>query len=160
VGSLQWRKVDLRIIAAPTATCTPKWPGRFRMDLYYRINVFALRLPPLRQRKEDIPLLVDHFLNAGNSTGLSGIEPSQELFETLHAYDWPGNVRELKHCIDRLNALIPKARCKCPTFLPRFAIIATPGAWKGCPARLRSPTPRRRAARFCHGAAIPGHLTP
>jgi DNA-binding NtrC family response regulator len=79
--------------------------GRFRLDLYYRLNVFLLRLPPLRQRKEDIPLLVDHFLSAGNTSGLSGIEPSQELFETLHAYDWPGNVRELKHCIDRLNAL-------------------------------------------------------
>jgi DNA-binding NtrC family response regulator len=106
VGSLQWRKVDLRIIAATHRNLNAEVAaGRFRLDLFYRLNVFALRLPPLRQRKEDIPLLVNHFLSAGNTSGLRGIEPSQELFETLNAYDWPGNVRELKHCIDRLNAL-------------------------------------------------------
>ena len=59
----------------------------------------------MRQRKEDIPLLVDHFLGAGNTSGLQGIEPSPELLDTFQSYDWPGNVRELKHCIDRLNAL-------------------------------------------------------
>jgi DNA-binding NtrC family response regulator len=106
VGSLQWRKVDLRIIAATHRDLNAEVAaGRFRLDLYYRLNVFALRLPPLRQRKEDIPLLVDHFLRTGNASGQSGIEPSPELFETLHSYDWPGNVRELKHCIDRMNAL-------------------------------------------------------
>src|SRR6516164_607655 len=106
VGSLQWRKVDLRIIAATHRNLSEEVAaGRFRLDLYYRLNVFAVRLPPLRQRKEDIPLLVDHFLNSGGSSSLGGIEPSQELFETFDAYDWPGNVRELKHCIDRLSAL-------------------------------------------------------
>jgi DNA-binding NtrC family response regulator len=106
VGSLQWRKVDLRIIAATHRNLHAEVAaGRFRLDLFYRLNVFALRLPPLRHRKEDIPLLVEHFLNAGNTSGLRGIEPSQEMFETFDAYDWPGNVRELKHCIDRLNAL-------------------------------------------------------
>ena len=106
VGSLQWRKVDLRIIGATHRDLKVEVAaGRFRMDLFYRLNVFSLRLPPLRQRKEDIPLLVDHFLSAGNTSGRRGIEPSQELFETLHGYDWPGNVRELKHCIDRMNAL-------------------------------------------------------
>jgi DNA-binding NtrC family response regulator len=106
VGSLQWRKVDLRIITATHRNLNAEVAaGRFRLDLFYRLNVFALRLPPLRQRKEDIPLLVEHFLSNGHPSGLRGIEPSQELFETFHAYDWPGNVRELKHCIDRLNAL-------------------------------------------------------
>jgi DNA-binding NtrC family response regulator len=106
VGSLQWRKVDLRIIAATHRNLSAEVAaGRFRLDLFYRLNVFALRLPPLRQRKEDIPLLVDHFLGTGNTSGLQGIEPSPELFETFQGYDWPGNVRELKHCIDRLNAL-------------------------------------------------------
>jgi transcriptional regulator with GAF, ATPase, and Fis domain len=106
VGSLQWRKVDLRIIAATHRNLNEEVAaGRFRLDLFYRLNVFALRLPPLRQRKEDIPLLVDHFLNSGGTSGLSGIEPSQELYDTFDAYDWPGNVRELKHCIERLNAL-------------------------------------------------------
>ena len=106
VGSLQWRKVDLRIIAATHRDLkTEVAAGRFRLDLYYRLNVVALRLPALRHRKEDIPLLVDHFLRTANASGQSGIEPSPELFETLHSYDWPGNVRELKHCIDRMNAL-------------------------------------------------------
>ncbi len=106
VGSLQWRKVDLRIIAATHRNLNEEVAaGRFRLDLFYRLNVFALRLPPLRQRKEDIPLLVNHFLSDGQTSGLRGIEPNQELFDTFQAYDWPGNVRELKHCIDRLNAL-------------------------------------------------------
>ena len=106
VGSLQWRKVDLRIIAATHRNLQEEvGAGRFRLDLFYRLNVFSLRLPPLRQRKEDIPLLVSHFLRAGEMSGLQGIEPSRELFETFDAYDWPGNIRELKHCIDRLNAL-------------------------------------------------------
>jgi DNA-binding NtrC family response regulator len=106
VGSLQWRKVDLRIIAATHRNLKDEVSaGRFRLDLYYRLNVFALRLPPLRQRKEDIPLLVEHFLHADQASGITGIEPSRELFERFQAYDWPGNVRELKHCIDRLNAL-------------------------------------------------------
>jgi DNA-binding NtrC family response regulator len=106
VGSLQWRKVDLRIIAATHRNLNEEVAaGRFRLDLFYRLNVFALRLPPLRHRKEDIPLLVNYFLSDGQTSGLPGIEPNQELFDTFHAYDWPGNVRELKHCIDRLNAL-------------------------------------------------------
>jgi DNA-binding NtrC family response regulator len=106
VGSLQWRKVDLRIIAATHRDLTAEVAaGRFRLDLFYRLNVFAIRLPPLRHHKEDIPLLVNYFLGAGNTSGLPGIDPTRELFETFHAYDWPGNVRELKHCIERLNAL-------------------------------------------------------
>src|SRR6185369_7356570 len=67
VGSLQWRKVDLRIIAATHRNLSAEVAtGRFRLDLFYRLNVFAVRLPPLRQRKEDIPLLVDHFLSDGH----------------------------------------------------------------------------------------------
>jgi len=100
VGSLQWRKVDLRIIAATHRNLKAEVAaGRFRLDLYYRLNVFGLHLPPLRHRKEDIPLLVEHFL------GEVGMHPNPELLETLQGYDWPGNVRELKHCIDRLIAL-------------------------------------------------------
>ncbi|MEO8368916.1 MAG: sigma-54 dependent transcriptional regulator [Candidatus Solibacter sp.] len=100
VGSLQWRKVDLRIIAATHRNLKAEVAaGRFRLDLYYRLNVFGLHLPPLRHRKEDIPLLVEHFL------GEAGMTPNPELLETLEGYDWPGNVRELKHCIDRLIAL-------------------------------------------------------
>jgi DNA-binding NtrC family response regulator len=106
VGSLHWKKVDLRIIAATHRNLQEEVAaGRFRLDLYYRLNVFALRLPSLRQRKDDIPLLANHFLHAGRQAGLQEFELSQELLDTFVAYDWPGNVRELKHCIDRLSAL-------------------------------------------------------
>jgi len=101
VGALHWRKVNLRLIAATHRDLKAEvHAGRFRQDLYYRLNVFSLRLPPLRERKIDIPLLIDHFLASDG-----GFRPSPETMETLLSYDWPGNVRELKHCIDRMAAL-------------------------------------------------------
>ncbi|MCU1238405.1 MAG: sigma54 specific transcriptional regulator, Fis family [Candidatus Solibacter sp.] len=106
VGSLQWKKVDLRIIAATHRNLQAEVAaGRFRLDLFYRLNVFSIRLPALRERKEDIPQLIRYFVDAGQRAGLPGIEPTPEFFETLLCYDWPGNVRELKHCIDRVSAL-------------------------------------------------------
>ena len=100
VGSTQWRKVDLRIVAATHRDLKAEVAaGRFRQDLYYRLNVFTIHLPPLRSRKEDIPLLVDHFL------GGYGFHPSREILDVLHSYDWPGNVRELQHCVERMAAM-------------------------------------------------------
>jgi DNA-binding NtrC family response regulator len=100
VGSTQWRKVDLRIVAATHRDLRSEVAaGRFRQDLYYRLNVFTIRLPPLRQRKEDIPLLVEHFLSG------YGFQPSREILDVLESYDWPGNVRELKHCVERMAAM-------------------------------------------------------
>ena len=106
VGALQWRKVDIRIIAATHRDLRAEVAaGRFRLDLYYRLNVFSMRLPALRQRKEDIPLLVDHFLDQCRAQGLPAMQVGEEILEMFQAYDWPGNVRELKHCIDRLSAM-------------------------------------------------------
>jgi DNA-binding NtrC family response regulator len=106
VGGMQWHKVDLRIIAATHRDLQKEVAaGRFRLDLFYRLNVFAIRLPALRERKEDIPLLVRQFMDKGQAAGLPWMEITTELLETFQAYDWPGNVRELKHCIDRLGAL-------------------------------------------------------
>jgi transcriptional regulator with GAF, ATPase, and Fis domain len=100
VGSLHWRKVDLRIIAATHRDLRAEVAaGRFRQDLYYRLNVFPIHLPPLRRRKEDIPLLVDYFLDE------PAFYPSREIFDVLLSYDWPGNVRELKHCMERMAAM-------------------------------------------------------
>ncbi|HEX3744727.1 MAG TPA: sigma-54 dependent transcriptional regulator [Bryobacteraceae bacterium] len=100
VGSTQWRKVDLRIVAATHRDLKAEVAaGRFRQDLYYRLNVFTVHLPPLRHRKEDIPLLVDHFLDG------YGFKPSREILDVMQSYDWPGNVRELKHCVERMAAM-------------------------------------------------------
>jgi len=103
VGATQWKKVDLRIIAATHRDLKAEVKaGRFREDLFYRLNVFAIHLPPLRDRKEDVPLLIEHFLKEGHA---SDFAPSGEILAALLSYDWPGNVRELKHCIDRMAAL-------------------------------------------------------
>jgi len=100
VGSTQWRKLDIRIVAATHRDLKAEVAaGRFRQDLYYRLNVFTIHLPPLRHRKDDIPLLVEHFLDG------YGLNPSREILDVLQAYDWPGNVRELKHCVERMAAM-------------------------------------------------------
>jgi DNA-binding NtrC family response regulator len=106
VGALHWRRVDLRIMAATHRDLRAEVAaGRFRQDLFYRLNVMVLHLPPLRERKDDIPLLVEHFLRAGQGTSLPRFQPNPEVMAALLSYDWPGNVRELQHCIDRMSAL-------------------------------------------------------
>lgn len=111
VGSNKLVKADLRIIAA-TNRNLPEMikEGTFREDLYHRINVFPITLPPLRERKEDIPMLVEHFLETlRNELGkpLPGI--SQKAMKSLEKYNWPGNIRELKNCIERAAILVDNA---------------------------------------------------
>jgi DNA-binding NtrC family response regulator len=106
VGALHWRKVDLRVIAATHRDLRAEVAaGRFRQDLFYRLNVITIHLAPLRERRDDIGPLIDHFLDAGPSSGMPEFELSAEMHRTLLSYDWPGNVRELKHCIDRMAAM-------------------------------------------------------
>ena len=106
VGALHWRKVDLRIVAATHRDLRAEVAaGRFRQDLFYRLNVVVVHLPPLREHKQDIPLLIEHFLDRGQASGLPAFRFGEELMATLLAYDWPGNVRELQHCLDRMAAL-------------------------------------------------------
>lgn len=102
VGGNQTIRVDVRFIAA-TNKNLPEMvkQGQFREDLYYRLNVFSITLPPLRERKEDIPLLVDNFLAHMDSP----VTLSAESRQTLTAYRWPGNVRELKNTIERAAVL-------------------------------------------------------
>jgi DNA-binding NtrC family response regulator len=106
VGSLHWRRVDLRIIAATHRDLKAEVAaGRFRLDLYYRLNVFTMRVPSLRERRQDIRRLIEHFLDAARGDGLPDFRPNAETLATMLAYDWPGNVRELKHCIERMAAM-------------------------------------------------------
>lgn len=95
--------VDFRIICAVNQNLEEKVKdGEFREDLYYRLNVFTIRLPPLRERRSDIPLLVKHFIGKYNkimNRNIAGIEP--QALDTLMKYQWPGNVRELENAIER-----------------------------------------------------------
>ena len=101
LGSNARRKASFRTIAATNRDLAREAErGTFRRDLYYRLNVVTLRLPPLRDRKEDIPELVAHFLA---QRGLRH-RLSSELMAELQSYDWPGNVRELENCIERMTA--------------------------------------------------------
>jgi DNA-binding NtrC family response regulator len=107
VGALHWRKVDLRIIAA-THRDLPAMiaAGRFREDLYYRLNVFSMRLPPLRDRREDIAPIAEHFVEECKRKGLRPFELTDEILGIFQTHDWPGNVRELKHSIERIAAML------------------------------------------------------
>jgi two-component system response regulator HydG len=103
VGSNQPIKVDFRIVAATNKNFEQIIDeGRFRPDLYYRLNVFPIELPPLRERKEDIPLLVDHFMRKfakEMNKRITGVSPA--AMNQLQAYPWPGNVRELENAVER-----------------------------------------------------------
>jgi DNA-binding NtrC family response regulator len=103
VGGRDTIKVDVRIIAATNKNLEKEVAeGRFRLDLYYRLNIFPIILPALRDRKEDIPVLAYHFMNHyGHKAGkkLSGI--SENVLRKMMAYNWPGNIRELEHLIER-----------------------------------------------------------
>jgi len=103
LGSNEELPVNLRVVAATKYDLlTLSEQGRFRADLYYRLNVAVLRLPPLRERREDIPLLFTHFVRAAAERyGLPPPEPSAERLRELMAHDWPGNVREVRNAADR-----------------------------------------------------------
>jgi len=79
--------------------------GKFRNDLYYRLNVVPLTLPPLRERSDDIPLLLDHFLRSSNKRNEKNVKITKEFLDFLTAYEWPGNVRELQNLVERLVIL-------------------------------------------------------
>lgn len=102
LGSNEPRKADVRIITATNKDLkTLVEEGKFREDLYYRLNVIKLQLPPLRERKEDIPLLVEHFIDKFNRRmGKRVVGVSDDVLRILLSYDWPGNVRELENTIE------------------------------------------------------------
>ena len=107
VGGSKPIHVDIRLMAASSVNLKEAVRhGRFREDLYYRLNVVPLRIPPLRERKEDIPLLVDHFLSIYRTEMGSLLKQvSPEALNILVAYDWPGNIRELRNVVERMVAL-------------------------------------------------------
>ncbi len=132
VGATEIRKVDVRVIAATNANLEKaRDAGTFREDLYYRLKVITIDVPPLRNRIDDIPLLAIHFLkkySQRNNKDLRGFTP--EALEMLNRYPWPGNVRELENAIERAVVLGRQEE-----------IQAT-----DLPAELRQPHPARRAS--------------
>jgi DNA-binding NtrC family response regulator len=112
LGSERSHKVDVRVIAATNRDIRQMAStGQFQEDLYYRLNVIPIHMPPLRERREDIPLLVDHFVRkhaqrAGKR--IEGLEPG--VLDALQAADWPGNVRELENTVERAVVLSPGAK--------------------------------------------------
>lgn len=104
VGSPKTVSVDVRVVTATSKDLREEaGAGRFREDLYYRLNVIPIRLPPLRERRDDIPLLIDHFLDKFNRENRRNVRKlSRKVLDILLEYPWPGNVRELENCIERM----------------------------------------------------------
>lgn len=103
LGSIRTRKVDVRIVAATNMDLNQAVAeGRFRSDLFYRLNVFPIAIPPLRSRKADLPLLIDYFITKTSQAYGLRFKFSKDCMEILSNYDWPGNVRELENLIERV----------------------------------------------------------
>ncbi len=109
VGGTELITVDVRVIAATNKDLKEEIAkGAFREDLFYRLNVIPLHVPPLRERKEDIPIFIDHFLNEfSRQTTRETPKVEQAAMEKLMSYSWPGNVRELKNLMERLVIMTP-----------------------------------------------------
>ena len=134
LGSERSQRVDVRVIAATNKNLEEMVAdGRFAEDLYYRLNVIPIAIPPLRDRRDDIPALVDHFLlkharRAGKQ--VDGIEEAAQL--ALRAYDWPGNVRELENTIERAVVLSTDGMISTRSLTALTAVASS--TWSGLPS--------------------------
>jgi len=135
VGDSQPIKVDVRVIAATNSDLGRLVrEGTFREDLYYRLNVIQVQLPPLRDRREDVPLLVQHFLERfgrEQQPARPGVTMAQETMRVLMAYSWPGNVRQLENVVERALALSPGRSQIDPAALPQEVLGAAGAAAVG-----------------------------
>ena len=129
VGGIETLRSDFRLIAATNRDLQHAVKmSRFRADLYYRLHVFPIHVPPLRDRKEDIPLLVYHFLNIhANRTGRTFEGVAEEDMDRMMRYDWPGNVRELENVVERACILSTEN-------YPRIPDLDAEGTGDGPPA--------------------------
>ena len=127
LGGTKTIKVDTRIIAATNSDLEELIAQKsFRPDLFYRLNVIKIELPPLRDRKEDIPLLVKHFVDFYSRENKKNIEGvTEDIMEILEGYDWPGNVRELENLIERAIVLT-KSKLITRNSLPPFLLLNKP----------------------------------
>ncbi len=135
VGEERPRTVDVRVVAATHRDLEEEVrAGRFREDLFYRLNVVTLRIPPLRERPEDVPVLARHFLDRfARSFGVEPLHVPEALFDRLAAHAWPGNVRELENALEALVALSPAEGLD----LALLPVGGGPAATEGAPLPLR-----------------------
>lgn len=156
VGDTRATKIDVRVLAATLRDLKADvHAGRFREDLFYRLNVFPIRLPTLRERREDIPQLAAHFLEKYArfyKRDISGMEP--EALRTLAAYDWPGNVRELENTIERAVAVCSGTHIG-PQHLPSEIKVAHSG---GIPGEVLIQLPYRDAIELSRDRTSLGYL--
>ena len=149
VGGQRPVKVDVRVLSATSRNLQDEIAaGRFREDLYYRLNVVPVRIPPLRERREDIPELVNHFLaRFAAERRIQTPELSQEAMAALQAHDWPGNVRQLRNIIERTLILTPGDRVGCieVDLLPPEIIESQGSAGMGGPSLAIMGSPLREA---------------
>lgn len=126
LGDVNFKKVDVRLISATNVDLNKLIEeGKFRQDLYYRLNVIHIHLPPLRERKEDIPLLADFFLKKyGKENEKENLKLSPQSLKILMDYDWNGNVRELENAIERAVVLCPDLEIT-PEYLPKEILRPT-----------------------------------
>jgi DNA-binding NtrC family response regulator len=134
IGGNEAVRLDIRIVAATNRDLRAEInQGRFRSDLYYRLNTFRLRIPPLRERRDDIALLVAHFYR---QLGPGGEPPPAELLADLVRHDWPGNVRELRAAVERA------------------VLLGDPAVWSALSGDEPAPAPAVDAGRFDDGASF------
>ena len=126
VGATKAESVDVRIVAATNRDLEEEINrGTFRSDLYYRLNVIQLHLPPLRERTEDIPILANHFL-AGSANGEGVPRLTEDAMQALVEYDWPGNVRELENALERAVVVSPSQEIAVDALPERVREAPTP----------------------------------
>lgn len=136
LGSNQTRKTDVRIIAATNKDLQDlSTTGEFRADLYYRLNVFPIRVPPLRERTEDVPGLLNHFLAKVSKEYGRSMHFSARALEALTSYDWPGNVREMENLIERLVIMSDGERIDLPWLRSQMHSPTSGGSDISRPAR-------------------------
>ena len=154
VGSNRTQRCDVRVIAATHQDLERRVEaGDFRTDLFYRLNVFPIDVPPLRKRVEDIPALVRRFVELMQGEGRGSVAIGDQAMACLMAYRWPGNVRELSNLVERLAILYPEAPVAARDLPPKFAPQAPRIPRGGGPAADGDPAPEQAPAS---SAGAPG----
>jgi DNA-binding NtrC family response regulator len=149
LGAERSQKVDVRVIAATNRDIRQMVAeGKFQEDLYYRLNVIPVAIPPLRERKEDIPILVEHFISKhAQRAGKRAEGIDEDALQALQAYDWPGNVRELENTIERAVVLSTTATIRAQSVFMLGAAGATPSGLPGLNLRQNLEWTERETVR-------------